>query len=108
MAFKLTKSASFRCNVTIEMQDEKGRTSKETVVATFKRPNEEQLKELGGKDHVDVVAEWLENLDGLLDDDGNAVPYEGEYRVAFLAIPPATFALSQAFLLAARAGRAKN
>ena len=53
MAFKLAKSPTFKANVTIETQDDKGRTEKETVVATYRRCNEDELSDLEGKKNAE-------------------------------------------------------
>lgn len=108
MAFKLAKSPTFRATVTIETHDEKGRVSKETVTATYRRLNEDQLAELEGKRNADVCRDVLLGVDGMLDEEGQPVPYEGDNIEALLSIPPATFALSAAFWQASRVGRAKN
>lgn len=108
MAFKLAKSETFRMNVTIETQDEKGRTEKEAVFATYTRPSESQLEELEGLKNDAVCERMLVNVEGIIGPDGQAVPYAGDFKVALLAIPPATFALAAAFWQGARLGRAKN
>ena len=108
MAFKLAKSPTFKANVTIETQDDKGRTQKETVVATYKRCNEDQLAELEGKKNAEVCREVLVNVEGMLDDEQQPVPYEGDNVEALLLIPPATFALAAVFWQGSRMGRAKN
>lgn len=108
MAFKLAKSPTFRGNVTIETIDDKGRTSKETVVATYRRKNEDELSELEGKKNADVCRDVLVNVEGMVDDDGQPVAYEGDNVEALLMIPPATFALAAYYWQASRAGRTKN
>lgn len=108
MAFRVTKTPTFKANVTIETADEKGRTLKETVVAEFERPTEVQLTEWEGAKNVAVCERFLRDVAGMTDDEGQPVRYEGENRDALLSMPPATFALAAAFWQCARLGRIKN
>lgn len=109
MGFKLAKSETFRVNnITIETTDDKGRVQKDTVSAVYKRPNEDRLDALDGKKNCDVCREMLVTVEGMLDDDNQPVPYEGDNIEALLSIPPATFALAAAFWQGARLGRTKN
>lgn len=108
MSFRLSKSDTFRMPVNIESTDEKGRTVKETVTATYKRCDEVTLELLEGKRNSEVLSEVLTDVEGMLDEKGEHVPYEGDYRMALLSYPPATFALAAAFWQASRMGRAKN
>lgn len=108
MAFKLAKSPTFKATVTIETQDDKGRTEKETVVATYRRCNEDELSDLEGKKNAEVCRLVLINVEGMVDQDRQPVPYEGDNVEALLMIPPATFALAAAFWQGSRMGRAKN
>lgn len=117
MPFKLSKSETFRSQVTIETLDEKGRSHKEVVHCTFRRPNETEVDEWTGKDNKLVLQEFLLNVEGMTDEvDDEAtggkkmvpVPYEGDNIAAFLSHPPAIFAVSAVFWQAARLGRVKN
>jgi hypothetical protein len=108
MPFKLSKSQTFRTTVTIESVDEKGRTQKETVQCTWARPTEEELDAYTGKENKEALGKFLLNVEGMMDEDGNDVPYEGTYRDAFLSYSPATFACAASFWQAARMGRVKN
>lgn len=108
MPFKLTKSPTFRSPVVIESVDDKGRTLKETVHCVFERPNEEDMEAYTGKDNKEVMGRFLKDVEGMQDEDGTAVPYEGEHRDAFLRYSPATFACAAVFWQAVRMGRTKN
>lgn len=108
MAFKLAKSPTFKATVTIETQDDKGRTQKDTVIATFKRCGEEELAEFTDLKNAELMRRVLLNVEGLIDENNEPVPYEGDNIEGFLAIPPATHALAMAFWQASRLGRAKN
>lgn len=108
MTFQITQEETFQGRVTIETVDQKGRTHKSVVVATYKRFDEDGLAELDSRKNADVCREALINVEGLVDDNKNPIPYEGDFKEALLRIPPATFALAAYFWQASRMGRAKN
>jgi DNA-binding protein Fis len=107
MAFKLSKSDTFTAEVEISTPDEKGRTVKESVKATYKRLNGDELDELKDLDNREVLRRVLVNVDGLRDDDNQPVPWNEEIREGFLLHPPAVFACAAKFWVLSRAGRDK-
>lgn len=108
MAFRIAKSDTFQSQVEISTPDEKGRTQKETVTCKFKRYKEDELDALSGKPNIEVLREVLVDVVGMLDDDGQPVPWNDATKEGFLQTSQATFAVAAKFWMLSRIGREKN
>jgi hypothetical protein len=97
MAFKITRTPTYKVPVKVEIPNEKGKKDVETITAIFNRIGLERLNELKDVKHPEVLREVLAGWEGVVDDDGEEVPFTEANRLAMFDIPQAFDALVAAF-----------
>lgn len=110
--FKLKQTATFLWPVTVHIPNA-GKFDKHTFDAEFKRLSMDELKALGEREAdgegVDACRQILLGWKGVVDDDGNDVPFSESALEQLLSIPAVRLAVLQAFREATNGGaRRKN
>jgi len=112
--FKLAQSPSYKWSVKIELPVDGGKFEKATFDAEFKRISQSRINELRtdmdkpGYSEMDLVKEVLVGWSGVVDADGNEVPYSEGNRDQLLDIPTVAVAIGMAFFESLAGAKRKN
>jgi len=106
--FKITLTPTYRVKVIVETPNMNGKMDKSDFMAEFKRCDLSQIDELRNIAQRDVVREVLTGWEGLIDEDGHAVPFNPATLEAVLSIPQAMIALIEAFWESVHKAKQKN
>lgn len=112
--FKLAQSPSYSWSVKIELPVDGGKFEKATFDAEFKRLSQTRINELRtemekpGYSEIDLVKEVLLGWSGVVDADGNEVPYSEGARDQLLDIPTVAASIGIAFFESLAGARRKN
>ena len=112
--FKLSTSDSYKYPVVVEIVDESGRTTKHTFEAHFKRLPQSEIDRLlvASKDDgirdEDVVDQVLIGWSGVVDEQGDAMPFNAENVRVVLDICPVRACVVRAWVDSLTGGRRKN
>lgn len=108
MAFKRTQTPTFSTPVTVNTPNDKGGFDKNTFVAKFRRPTQDELEELRQLKNDEVVRRQLVDWDLRDDDTKEAVPFSQDNLEALLQIAPTPMATATAFWETVNGARSKN
>jgi hypothetical protein len=98
MAIKLAQKPKFTVkNIVIEIANEAGGWDRNTMEATFDRVDTVEAKELAALEPKEVLVRKMTGWHGVVDDDGQQVPFNVENLTALLLLPPAVAALNRSF-----------
>lgn len=95
--FKLAQSPTYRVLIAVAIPGENGKVQKESFTAEFKRVGLDRLTELKDVKHPEVLSEVLVNVHDLVDEAGDAVPFNADTKRALFDIPQAFDALVAGF-----------
>jgi len=125
VAFVLKQSSSYRWPVTIRMPADGGKREKQSFEAEFKRLPQSRIAEiqvqaqklvkaaeageqLEGISDVSVADEVLVGWSGILDEDGDEVPYSQTNKAMLLEVPLMAASLVQAYFASLTDEKRKN
>ena len=125
MAFILKQSSSYSWPVTIRMPADGGKREKQSFEAEFKRLPQSRIAEiqamaqklvkaaeageqLDGISDVSVADEVLVGWSGILDEDGEEVPYSETNKAILLEVPLMAASLVQAYFASLTDEKRKN
>lgn len=125
MAFVLKQSSSYSWPVTIRMPADGGKREKQSFEAEFKRLPQSRIAEiqaqaqklvkaaeageqLDGISDVTVADEVLVGWSGILDEDGEEVPYTETNKAILLEVPLMAASLVQAYFASLTDEKRKN
>ena len=125
MAFVLKQSSSYSWPVTIRMPADGGKREKQSFEAEFKRLPQSRIAEiqaqaqkmvkaaeageqLEGISDVSVADEVLVGWSGILDEDGEEVPYSETNKAMLLEVPMLAASLVQAYFASLTDEKRKN
>ena len=125
MAFILKQSSSYSWPVTIRMPADGGKREKQSFEAEFKRLPQSRIAEiqamaqklvkaaeageqLDGISDVSVADEVLVGWSGILDEDGEEVPYSETNKAILLEVPLMAASLVQAYFASLTDEKQKN
>lgn len=125
MAFILKQSSSYSWPVTIRMPADGGKREKQSFEAEFKRLPQSRIAEiqamaqklvkaaeageqLEGISDVSVADEVLVGWSGILDEDGEEVPYSETNKAILLEVPLMAASLVQAYFASLTDEKRKN
>jgi hypothetical protein len=97
MSFKIALTPTYKVKVEVETPNEHGKFDKSHFMAEFKRGSTEELDELRKMDQKEVVEQMLVGWTGLVDAEGNDVPFNPVNRQALFKIPQALRGLIDGF-----------
>lgn len=112
--FKLAQSTSYKWSVKIELPVDGGKFEKATFDAEFKRISQTRINELRtemekpGYSELDLAKEVLIGWNGVVDSDGNEIPFSEGNRDKLLDIPTVAVAIGMSFFESLAGAKRKN
>lgn len=112
--FKLAQSSSYKWAVKIELPVDGGKFEKATFDAEFKRLSQTRINELRlqmevpGYTEQDLAKEVLVGWSGVVDADGNEIPYSEGNRDQLLDVPMVAVAIGISFFESLAGAKRKN
>ena len=97
MSFKIARKPTYKHEIAVSMPTEKGKRETEKFMAEFKHVGRERLDELRAIPHREVLNEVLVGWTGLIDEDGQEVPFNELNKNIVFDIPQAFEALALGF-----------
>lgn len=108
MAFKMTQKPTFTTVVTVNVPNDKGGFDKNTFVAKFNRPKQDELEELRPLKNDELVLRQLVGWELKDGDTNEEVPFTQDNLAALLQIAPTPMATAIAFWESVNGARSKN
>lgn len=112
--FKLAQSNSYKWSVKVELPVDGGKFEKATFDAEFKRLSQTRITELRtqmeqpGYNELDLAKEVLIGWAGVVDGDGNEIPFSEGNRDQLLDIPMVAVAIGMSFFESLSGAKRKN
>lgn len=112
--FKLAQSASYKWSVKIELPVDGGKFEKATFDAEFKRLSQSRINELRaqmeqpGYTEQELAKEVLIGWAGVVDGEGNEIPFSEGNRDKLLDVPMVAVGIGMAFFESLAGARRKN
>lgn len=112
--FKLAQSTSYKWSVKVELPVDGGKFEKATFDAEFKRLSQSRINELRtqmeapGYTETDLAKEVLIGWSGVVDGDGNEIPFSEGNRDKLLDVPMVAVAIGMSFFESLAGAKRKN
>lgn len=112
--FKISQSDSYKWPVSVEFPVDGGKTEKQSFDGEFKRLSQTRIEEIrkqiedGGITDRDFAKEVLIGWDGIIDGQGESVPFAEASRNTLLDVPLVSSAIVLAFMNSLAGVRRKN
>ena len=115
MAFVISKPATFFWPVKVELAVDNGKYEKQSFDAEFKRLPQSKIEEIVGKirseeitSDVLLARDLIVGWRGVLDDQGNEVPFSEAMKDQLLDVPTVASSIVSAFFEATTKAKLKN
>lgn len=108
MAFKIALTPTYKTKIVVETPNDQGKFDKSDFLAEFKRLNMDDLDAMRNVPQPEVIEQVLVGWSGLIDDEGNDVPFNSANRNALMRIPQAMHALVEGFWTSIFKAKEKN
>lgn len=97
MAFRISRNPTYQTQIVVSMPGNNGKRETEKFMAEFKHVGTDRLDELRSIPHREVLNEVLVGWSGMIDDNGDEVPFNEVNRKIVYDIPQALDALIKGF-----------